>query len=531
MAVAALAVPAAVLMAPNAFAVSQATLTGSNFQIDDDANLKVDTPTADDPQSIDWGGLTHTGLNPPEIRATDKTTGQTDDSYKGGVKEDTECPGEVTGSIPNNKSDLLTFHFYEEAGVGGHPGFANIAWSRVSDPSGTTLMDFEFNQSKTKCGTGPNVVRTNGDLLIEYAIDQGGARADILGRTWNGSAWSSATALDEGTACGGGPCAVGTINSTVIPDGEADGLGEKQPRTFGEAQIDLRLIFDGTKCVSFGSAMLKSRSSDAFTSQLKDFITPIPIDLTNCDATVVTTPVTSDGTTPIGAGGVLVGSSVRDSAVVTVTGATGQSATGAVKFFICKIATGLCDGTEGRVGTQVGTPATGEPLPGNTNPATVVSDLYSVTEVGRYCFRAEYSGDVEAGIPARTDFAERECFTATSVPSTISTAQNWLPNDAATVSATAGGAMAGTVTFTLYNSTNCAAGTSVYTENRPVAAASPVTVNTTNGTVPATTYVATATGEYSWGVSYTSTNPAQDSIAASCKEVSSLTVDNDNTVS
>jgi hypothetical protein len=274
-------VAAAMVAAPAMASHPLATLPGSNFEIDDDANLKLDDPAP----AEDWGVLAHP--NGPELRATDVATGQNDDSYKGGVKEDTECPGETTGSIPNNKSDLLTFHVYEEAGTAGHPGFLNLAWSRVSDPSGTTLMDFEFNQSEEDCGVGPNKVRTVDDLLIEYAIDQGGARAEVSGRFWTGSAWGPVVDLDDGTQCGGGPCAVGTINTSVIPAGESDGLGEKQARTFGEAQIDLRLIFNSDECVSFGSAMLKSRSSDAFTSQLKDFIRPIDIDLQNCGNVII----------------------------------------------------------------------------------------------------------------------------------------------------------------------------------------------------------------------------------------------------
>ena len=119
----------------------EASLAGSNFEIDENANLKLDDPAP----SVDWGSLAHP--NGPELRATDLATGQNDNSYRGGVKEDTVCPGETTGSIPNNKSDLLTFHVNEEAGTGGDPGFLNLAWSRVSDPSGTTLMDFEFNQA------------------------------------------------------------------------------------------------------------------------------------------------------------------------------------------------------------------------------------------------------------------------------------------------------------------------------------------------------------------------------------------------
>ena len=273
----------------------QATLEGSNFEIDNDANLVLNQAGM-----VDWATVN-------EVRAVDQPTGQNDDSYKGGVKEDTACPDETTGSIPNNKSDLRTFHVYEEAGTGGHPGFLNLAWSRVTDPSGTTLMDFEFNQSETDCAVGPNKLRTVDDLLIEYAIDQGGARADISGRFWTGSAWGPSVDLDAPSPlCGGDPCASGTINSTAISAANSDGIistGSLAPRTFGEAQIDLRLIFDEGSCSSFGSAMLKSRSSDAFTSQLKDFIAPVGIDLQNCANVIIrkqTLPDEDPNTTQFG---------------------------------------------------------------------------------------------------------------------------------------------------------------------------------------------------------------------------------------
>ena len=276
-----------------------ATLSGSNFEIDNDANLKVD----DAAPSVDWASFPNTGI-PNEIRATDAVNGTGDNSYAGGVKEDTVCPGETTDSIPPNKSDLLSFHVYREPGSGTHPGFLNLAWSRVTEPSGTTLMDFEFNKSSTACSGSPNVVRTAGDLLIEYAIDQGGARADITVRTWTGTAWGPTTDLDVPSAtCGGNPCAAGTINSSPIPAAESDGLGAKSARTFGEAQIDLRLLFQPNKCASFGSAMLKSRSSDSFTSQLKDFVAPVPINLANCGQVIIrkqTIPDEDPNTTDFG---------------------------------------------------------------------------------------------------------------------------------------------------------------------------------------------------------------------------------------
>jgi hypothetical protein len=247
----------------------EASLPGSNFEIDVDANLKVDDPAP----SIDWASVS-------ESRQDDEPTGRDDDSYAGGSKEDDACPGTTTGSIPNNKSDLLTFGAYVEPEAGG-PGFLHLFWTRVQEPSGTTLMDFELNQSSTDCGNGVNPVRTVGDLLIEYRIEQGGATATLQVREWTGSAWGAAQDL---TAIG---AATGTINSSAIPAADSDGListGELSPRTFGEASLDLDFILDETTCESFGSAFLKSRASDSFTSQLKDFIEPTPVNIQNCGA-------------------------------------------------------------------------------------------------------------------------------------------------------------------------------------------------------------------------------------------------------
>jgi hypothetical protein len=279
------------LAGPAMAAHPEASLAGSNFEIDVDANLKVDDPA---PPSLDWANVN-------DIRQTDKVNGTGDNSYAGGVKEDTACPAATTDSIPPNKSDLLSFQVYREAGSGTHPGFLNLAWSRVTDPTGTTLMDFEFNKSSTPCASGPNVIRTAGDLLIEYAIDQGGAQANMTVRTWSGTAWGTANSLTAPSpTCGGAPCAAGTINSSPIPAADSDGLittGTKSPRTFGEAQIDLRTIFQPDKCASFGSATLKSRSSDAFNSQLKDFVSPTSINLTNC-GTVIIRKVTDPPSSP-----------------------------------------------------------------------------------------------------------------------------------------------------------------------------------------------------------------------------------------
>src|SRR4029453_5517222 len=59
-------------------------------------------------------------------------------------------------------------------------------------------------------------------------------------------------------------------------------------RTFGEASIDFDALTGGSgACSSFGSAYLKSRSSDSFTAALKDFIAPATLNLNNCGTVTI----------------------------------------------------------------------------------------------------------------------------------------------------------------------------------------------------------------------------------------------------
>jgi hypothetical protein len=258
------------------------SLTGSNFEIDANANLKVDHAAP----SIDWASVN-------EIRKADEPTGAADDSFGQGAKEDTEVPTVVDGSIPPNKSDLLNFGLYLEEAAAGD--FLHLFWHRVQEPSGTTNMDFEFNQSETTSGNNVTPVRTEGDLLIQYDLSQGGTNPQLFIAYWltdtsfDGQTVSTADCVASNSF----PCwglrdnlsaagdATGSINTTAIPAGESDGLGPVSARTFGEATIDFSAIA-GSGCVSFGSAYLKSRSSDSFSAALKDFIAPTETGLNNC---------------------------------------------------------------------------------------------------------------------------------------------------------------------------------------------------------------------------------------------------------
>jgi Prealbumin-like fold domain len=256
----------------------EVSLPNSNFEIDTNANLKVD----DAAPSIDWASVT-------ETRKADKPSGSADDSFGNGSKEDTPVPAVVDGSIPPNKSDLLNFGVYLESNANGK--FLNVFWHRVQEPSGTTNMDFEFNKSSTLSANGVTPVRSAGDVLIQYDLSQGGTNPQLFLSKWVTSGASSQCEAANSTPCWSDRLnltaqgdATGSINTTAIPAAESEGLGNVSARTFGEAQIDFDALTGGSgaSCESFAGAYLKSRSSDSFTAAMKDFIAPANLNLSNC---------------------------------------------------------------------------------------------------------------------------------------------------------------------------------------------------------------------------------------------------------
>ena len=112
----------------------------------------------------------------------DLATGSGDNSFGQGTKEDTQVPTVVSGSIPNNKSDLLRFYIANERAASND--FLYLAWERVQAPSGTTNMDFEFNQDTTLSANGKTPVRSAGDLLIMYDLSKGGSTPALAFSRW-----------------------------------------------------------------------------------------------------------------------------------------------------------------------------------------------------------------------------------------------------------------------------------------------------------------------------------------------------------
>ena len=237
-------------------------------------------------------------------------------------------------------------------------------------------------------------------------------------------------------------------------------------------------------------------------------------------------PVTPTLATTAGAD-VNLGSTVSDSAtisglatqpanpVINLTGTGGAAAGGTITFKLYGPADTGCGAL---AYTSAAVTVSGNNTYNTPNPQ------FEPTSAGEYHWVAEYSGNLPNNSATSHNSAcddGDEDVVVSTVPSSMTTAQTWVPNDSATISATAGGNLAGTVSFALYSGDSCQ-GSALYSTTAGVSGASPQTVSTSNTT-------AQAAGSYSWSVSYDSTNPAQDDIAATCHETSSLTIDDDTT--
>ncbi|MEO7449038.1 MAG: hypothetical protein ABI336_12270 [Humibacillus sp.] len=456
-------------------------VTGSNFEIDPNANLTVQTDGC-----IDWlDGSAFRG-----VKQQDKPTGAGDDSFGQGTAENDTTPTIVSGSIPPNKSDLKYFGVNTETAAGK---FLQLFWTRVQNPSGTTNMDFELNQkfcdpaaTPTNCAnngkdvTPETPIRTSGDKLVTYDLSKGGTVPTISIRTWSGSVWGSPTVISATSAS-----AVGSVNTTAILAANSGGLGALDAYTFGEASIAFTALFPaGSGCTTLGSAYLKSRSSDSFTAEIKDFISPERVSISNCTGLV--TSATQQ---------VVVGSAISDTA--TLTGAT-EPAGGTMTFRLY---------SDSACSTLV---ATLDPVPvgGNGNYS---SGNYTPVAVGTYYWIASYSGDLNNGASTGVCGDSNETSIVTKASPAISTTATAGPVIVgATISDTAALSSAtstagGSISFALYSDSICS---TLVTTLGPVAV-------TGNGSYGSGNYLTTAVGTYFWIASYTG-DANNNAVAGTC---------------
>jgi hypothetical protein len=389
------------------------------------------------------------------------------------------------------------------------------------------LQDPDFGLSNISSGGGFQFTgqHQDNDILVQSNFTNGGVIANLTVFKWLAGALVEIGTVDASDCVSVSDLddpACATVNQSptnapwpYTPKGNESPPGTFQQSAFFEGGINItRLVPDAT---CFANFLAETRSSTPFDARLKDFVHGT---FESCEASIKTTP---------SAASIQLGQSITDKAVVSGAGLNAPTPTGFVKFFICS-PTELTNGTCASGGTFVDVGAdepNGEALTPDPNDATKAnaeSDQFTPNVVGTWCWRGEYSGD-QFYDPV-TDSSTGECFTVTDTTS-LTTAQNWRPNDSATITSAGGSNLGGSVTFNLYNSADCT-GTVLYTETIEITAgtASPATVNTTNDGSSPNDYLATADATVSWKAHFDSNDPnVGDSTPDPC-EKSTLTIVN-----
>src|SRR3954449_6466374 len=427
----------------------------SGFE-DADGNLKIDKAGC-----MDWNGFTPTWTGTAPFQtgvgstgaftfagATDAVNTTSDSIYAGGVKQDTVCPGTVTGKA-NDKADLAAIYISGERI--GDQVYLFLAWERQLDTTvnSDVFVSFEFNQSKVSCGAGsPFVQRTVGDVLFDYNFQSG--NSTITAEQWDGTTWQPlATPPFEASVN------QGTVTDTIRPDGPVD----LTTFEFGEAGINLtglNLSGNGGKaCESFGSVLGGSRTSKrGDTAQLKEFVGPAPLDVSNCvQPTATTTLKNAAGNSTIANNSsVAFGSSVYDTVTLgNLVG--GEIPTGHVQY------TFFANGNCSDAGTSAGLVAL------NADGTVPKSNTEGPLATGSYSFHAQYIAGTDPHY-SDSDVSACEPFTVLKKSPTIATLLSESTgnvgdsvHDSATISGATSDA-GGTVKYAWYSSlADCNAGT------------------------------------------------------------------------
>jgi len=399
------------------------------------------------------------------------------------------------------------------------------------DNSGDAQIGFWFLQDPDGVGCTPSGGggtsftgnHTVGDVLVLSDFTQGGTQPTITIYQWVGSGGTDGS-LDF---IAGGVVSPATCGDAADDDFCAivnSGDGVDSPWSFlnksGETDFAHGELYEGGVNLSapvfgdladecFASFVVETRSSQSVTATLKDFVAE---SFEDCTAGITTAPTSST----INAGG-------SNTDVATVEGTGAGTPTGSVQFWLCGPGTAQPNPLDSNGECSTGGADLGSSNlvadPNDPTKATATSpSTGALNTPGTYCFRATYTPAAGSKYEPDTDFDKlTECFTVQAFAPTGTTRQWVYPNDAAKISYGGGGNLAGTAVLSLYNSSaNCTAGGTtgrLYTQSLPVSGASPQTVKTTNTGTGVTTDQTVW-----WRLVYTSTNPAQTSLPASCTE-------------
>lgn len=522
------------------------------------------------------------------VALNDAAAVTSDTGFAGGTKQDNDCAS-VIGSKAPNKDDLKRAYIsFQTVGTGtsAHT-YLNLAWARIpqNTTSASAHVGFEFNQDSTNaCGAGSDglVHRKLGDMLLVYDFTGGssapptislsrwvtsgtcqvGSDAPPCWGTFNQLGPTVAEAnVDTGLnhiclASTAGSCGPGESDHNLttagtkyeVPFQTSDNLAAATETLgaseFGEAGIDLTNagVFTAGTCESFGKVYAVSRSSgDSNTAAMEDLVGPGNIHLSNCSSSATTDQqsspdnVAADFTDLANNAQITTGTWVRDNATASEVAPSGW--TGHFDFYLCSNSSTTltgCDSTGTNNPASTTVTQVGSDVGVSDGSATGTSATDHLAAAGSYCWAAVFTGDSPADLPGAIA-TTTECFSVTS-PTSIATNPFFYPQDRAVISASSGGTVAGSVTFSLYDtSTHCNAkgvtgrlfGPDAHTSLTGTGTPSTITVDSSNTNYRVS---ATTTGSLYWLVSFSSTNNNQTGSSSTCVEYNAATINADGTV-
>jgi hypothetical protein len=534
-------VPALLVVATALFLVASASgvLAGSpsNFEAND-GNMVVDTTG-----NNDWNSVQNSPnyVHNPDLFSTTK-----DDSFQSGQKQDAPCPVINTNKNPpkDDFTDVASFNETNTDSTSAQFGhtFLDGATIRVA-PNGNASENVELNKGTNGFCTGTQLARSAGDKLIAIDYLNGGTNVQFHVLTW---VTSGACFVNKDTA----PCWGASVLS--LSDSAAEGLVNQSPIAaadnkinnlaldtgeFAEFGVDLTAagIIPANSCQAFPQTIWESRASgSSFVSSTEDVSIEHHTIGSPCTSAVSTQMQSSTDNTTFtnlaNNASLSSGTYARDKATVTVTGVSVWA--GNVDFYLCKSTTSTltsCDPT-GTNATQIGGDVA------VSNSSTTATSASTQPSTGSYCWAATFTPDTStstAGVPSSSS-TTGECFSVTA-PTSIATNPWFYPQDRAVISASAGGNLAGSVSFKLFDSSaDCTANGAtglLYSEGPDsVSGASPQTVDTSNSSYRVSSSTGTGTSSLYWRVAYTSTNSNQTNSSSVCVENISATITADGSV-
>jgi hypothetical protein len=240
------------------------------------AGFEIDGNTPDDPgvTGTDWSSL------PDGATHTTDPVGNADTSTFKGSKEFEHPSTWVRGTgLAPNQDDLSDVYFHDE--IVGDQIWGYVGFRRYTT-SGTTNFDVEFNRLPNSAAKTYQPIRSVGDVMVRF--EQDGNSSFRLSAAWfwtrtDGSDWTSGCIEVPGYSPRAGWCPEAVRNVAFTGATGEDGH-------FGEGAFNFTTLLeeggiDDLTCEggAFGTMNIRSFTGNADESALKDYVSPVTIDV------------------------------------------------------------------------------------------------------------------------------------------------------------------------------------------------------------------------------------------------------------